>query len=177
MAVEYSAASREEAQQIADALTQLDATLASGADDRPAATEVATLRAGVRGALVTIRSSIEALARIDADDIFKTNPVFATQRYQLITSIEQTKIDFEFEVLPQLQQLAHRRVAEARLHPSVTLNTEALPPAGLGGGWTPDRLLSSAEHCIDQSTRALDLVSKTAGLIRAFVLLAGLTPV
>ena len=176
MAVEYSSASREDAQQIADALTQLDALLARVGTDGPVAVDVAALRARVRQALVAIRTGIETLARIDADDVFKTNPVFATQRYQLITSIEQTKLDFEFEVVPQLQQLAHQRVAGARLHPPVTLSAEALPPATTDGGWTPDRLLSSAEHCVDQSMRALDLVSKTAGLIRAFVLLAGLAP-
>ena len=167
MAVEYSGASREAAQEIADALTRLDDVLAAGTFDATAADDLAALRARVRRELVSVRTDLQALGQIDADDVFKTNPVFATQRYQIITSIEQTRIDFEFEVVPALQKFARQNVDRAKQHSS----------SERADGWTPRAVLESAERLVDDSTRAVSVVSKATALIRAFMLLAGLAPI
>jgi hypothetical protein len=167
MAVEHSGASGSTAQDLADALAQLDELLASQAYDDVQAADVAALRARVRRGLVSMRTDLEALSRLDADDVFRTNPVFATQRYQLITSLEQTKLDFEFDLAPALEKLASASIEQARRRPPVYTD---------GTGLNLEQILDSAERFVDASTRAVGVVSKAGALISALSLLAGLVP-
>jgi hypothetical protein len=174
--LERSGASDSTAKDLADALTQLDEILRSHAYDDLEVADVTALRARVRRSLVSIRTDLGALAQLDADDVFKTNPVFATQKYQLITNIEQTKIDFEFEIAPALHKLACASLERARMDPTADLDTEVLSARSYGDGWTVDQVLDSAQKLVDTSTKAVGIISKAGALISALGLLAGVVP-
>jgi len=81
MAEEYTEAMRREAKKIATTLKQLDALLASEKLGALLAEDVTELRRNVRKMLVGVNSDREAPANIESEDIFKTNPVFATHDF------------------------------------------------------------------------------------------------
>jgi hypothetical protein len=174
--LERSGGSDSTAKDLADALSQVDEILRSHAYDDLEAADVTALRARVRRSLVSIRTDVEALSRLDADDVFRTNPVYATQRYQLITNIEQTKLDFEFDIAPALHKLACAGLERARLDPAADLDSEVLSARSSADGWTLDQVLDSAEKFVDSSTKAVGVISKASALISALGLLAAVLP-
>jgi hypothetical protein len=160
--MEYTAGSRQEADQLVVALAQIDELL------DPAATRAAQsapqalvdMRLKVRQALVKLRTDVAALEEVEKADVFGTNPVFATQRYQLMSRIEETKVSFEFELVPALRRATQDALAAAR---------EQKPESDA---------LGMAERLIDQSARAVTLVARLLPIAHAIAaLLTGAAPV
>jgi hypothetical protein len=173
MAEEYTEVSRRNAEQIAATLKQLDMILASDKIATPPTGDITELRGRVRKLLVDINSDLEALANIDRQDVFKTNPVFATQRYQLIRNAETSKIAFEFEILPSLQTLTKRVVEEVKQKAPERADVAALPPHPPGEQWTVQRVVDTAQTFVTQATKAAEVAGKGYALVKALGLLSG----
>ena len=172
MADGYIASSREEAEQIAETLKQLDAILAGEGAAALEAGDLSGLRRDVRKMLVGVRTDLEALAAIDREDVFKTNPVFATQRHQLIQKIESAKIDFEFDILPAITRLTEAAAAKVAGAPAGPIDPKKLPPPE-GGPWTVEKVLKTAERFTDQAAKAVGVAAKGVKLVKALGLLTG----
>ena len=159
--MEYTAASREEADQLVRALAQIDELLdpaaTSAAQTAPQA--LVDVRLKVRQALVRLRTDVAALEEVEKADVFGTNPVFATQRYQLIARIEETKVSFEFDLLAALRRATQNALAAAK---------EQKPESDA---------LGIAERLLDQSSRAVTLVARFLPIANAIAaLVTGIAP-
>jgi hypothetical protein len=154
--VDYAAETRQEAQQMAQALAELDALLANPDHTGLAPEAIQDLRLRVRQALGRMRTDLAALDRVDQDDPFKTNPVFATQRYQLMERLEDTRITFEFDLLPGLRELTRQTIGQA----------SAAQAGEPGPGF-----VQAADKLLEQSNRAVTLVSKVLPIVQALTLL------
>lgn len=174
MAEDYTETSRNEAERIAATLKQLDVILASDKMSALNVGDVTELRRSVRKMLIGFNTDLEGLANIERDDIFKTNPVFATQRHQLIKNIETAKIDFEFDIVPTLEKLTKQVVQHFKRNPPATVDESALPPAPPGTRWTVQKVLDAAEQFVDQAIKAVGVASKAYPLVKALGLLVGI---
>jgi len=129
MAEGYIESSKEkDATQLADTLKQIDSLLQSNNIPETYQKEVLDLRKDVRKLLVDINTSLEMLSNIEKEDILKTDPTFATQKFKIIRTIEDTKVNFEFDVLPKMKKITEELIVETKENPPESLDYEALPP-------------------------------------------------
>ena len=174
MADDYKDASRKEAEQIKKTLIQLDGLLKSDKLSTVYASDASELRERVSELLKTFRQSLENLAQVDRDDVFKTDPTLAGRRFTLIGHIESAKVEFETEVVPALAQLTDQVVEQAKASPPPKLDVSALPPPPSGEKWTVPKVVAAAEQLVEQGTKAAKVAGKAYALVKALGLLVGI---
>jgi hypothetical protein len=174
MADDYKDASRKEAEQIKKTLIQLDALLKSDKLATMYASDASDLRAKVADLLEKFRTSLENLAQVDRDDVFKTDPTLAQRRFILIRNIESAKVEFETEAVPALAQLTDQVVEQAKVSPPAELDVSALPTPPSGEQWTVPRVVAAAERLVEQGTKAAKVAGKAYALVKALGLLVGI---
>jgi hypothetical protein len=160
--LDYAESSRAEAQQLAEAIAQLDNVLA-----RSPGADAASLRQRAAATLVELRAGLEDLDNLEAADIFGVDPSLATRRHVLLRIVEKSKVTFELDILPVLREMARSDLEQSRQHPP------ALAPHE---GWSVDGVLDSAERLIAESDRVTGLVTKVLSIVHALGLLATLVP-
>jgi hypothetical protein len=173
--LDYAESSRAEAQQLAEAIAELDSVLARS----PGAAAV-HLRQRATAALVELRASLEDLNNVEKADIFGVDPSLATRRHVLLRLVEQSKVTFEQDILPALRELARSSLQQSRQNPPGGVNTSELPDSASEGlpqeGWSVDSVLDSAEKFIGESDRVVGLVPKLVSIVHALGLLASFVP-
>jgi hypothetical protein len=160
----YIEEERTGSQKIAESLKQLHNLLESEKLARIYHGDIAELRRNVRRLLIGFNADLESLKRVESDDVFKTNPIFATQRHQLIRNIEIAKVDFEFDVLPKIETLTKDALQEAKRNPS------SLDATSLGNISAIDR----AERSVEMTAKIVVMATKASTLVKALELLSGI---
>jgi hypothetical protein len=173
--LDYAESSRAEAQQLAEAIAELDGVLA-----RSPGAEAEGMRKRATAALVELRASLEDLNNVEKADIFGVDPSLATRRHVLLRLVEQSKVTFEQDILPALRDLARSSLQQSRQNPPDHVDTSELPDsAGEEAppeGWSVDRVLDSAERFIGDGDRVVGLVPKVLSIVHALGMLASLVP-
>ncbi len=167
MASDYLNSSQAEAKDIAKTLRQVDLLLASNKLRDVYQSDATELRRKVKTMLADINTSLNDLSDLEAKHIFKTNPVFATQRHQLIERIETAKIDFEFDIVPALESLTRQVVENSKQNPSMLVKNP-------NESWTAQKILDQAGQFVDQAARAGTILIKAYGLAQALGLVLGI---
>jgi hypothetical protein len=172
--LDYAEASRVEAQQLFDAITQLDTILARA----DASDWVAQLRRTATSTLLDLRTGIEAYLETDKTDVFGTDPSLALRKLQLMKIVEQSKLTFELDVLPNLRSQVRATIELKRLTPPDHVDDKALQRVERDSqGWSVERVLDSAEQLVIQSDRVAGVVAKVASLAHALGMLVSLVAV
>ena len=172
MVVELLDKGQQEAQQLSGTLKDLDRLLEKVSASYP--DDISNLRRTVKKMLVGVNTDVELLANLEKEDIFKTNPVFATQRYQVIKNMEEIQIDFEFEILPALEKITRRTVEQTKQNPPAALDESTLPAPPKGETWTVKKVIETAEGFLDQANKSVGVLTKAYGLVKALGLVVGI---
>jgi hypothetical protein len=168
----YGNKAQLEAEKIADSLKQLDNLLNSENLVKIYAGDLNELRRNIRRLLISLNADLESLKSIEKDDIFRTNPIYATQRYQLIRTIETTKVDFEFDIFPTLQKLTKEALEGAKQNPS-SLDIRSLDSTASVERWTSQKVIETAQQFIDKAGKVVGIATRAYTLVRALGLLSG----
>lgn len=160
--LQFTDSSRREAQQLADAIVELDAVLAQGAFSGEQAAAASALRARAASTLVELRTAIEGLLAVDAADPFGQDPVAATRRHVLMHNAEVSKVQFELDILPDVRRLAAEQLQLNRAEPNGQSD---------GSGW-----LDKAQQLVDDSGRAIGVATRLVAVVHALGMLSGLVP-
>ena len=174
MSERYIEDARQEATELAAALTELDNLLSNEkvAADVPA--DVTPLRKNIKKMLVDLKTSIEAMSGVETADYFGTDPTFAQQRIQLMNRIEQAKIDFEFDILPVLKKTITVMAAKAKAAENPQVNAQALPEPDAGSKWTVSGVIEKAESFIANAEKSVGIATKAYAMVKALGMLAGI---
>jgi len=166
--------SQDEAREIAKTLQQIDLLLASNKLGEVHPSDVSKLRGSVKKLYVSISTDLKTLSSLEEDVLFKTDPSFATQRHQLIKSIETAKIDFEFDIVPALEKLTKQVIEESKQNPPTQVDEKELPPSPHGERWTVQKVLDTASQFVEQAARTGTIITKAYTLAKALGLVLGI---
>jgi hypothetical protein len=157
-------------------LKQLDSLLTNNNNlTRIYADDLNELRKNVRKLLIDFNTNIQQLKNIEQEDAFKTNPIYATQRFQIIRNIETAKVDLEFDLAPVVEKITKQLIQLAKQNPSNSLDVNSLPPLETGDKWTVEKVINISEQFVDKATKAVGIVSKFYPLVKALGLIAGVS--
>lgn len=183
MSVDYSEDSKLESAKIADTLKQLDNILANENLKQTYNVDITNLRGDVRKLLSSFNANIVSLDNIEREDVFKTNPMFATQRYQLIKFIEDAKIEFQFKIVPAVDALTRQILSQAKQNPpnflgnsesSISGTTSTNVPLAEPSKETGKRnILDKVQEFLNQSGKLVEIASKGYLLVKGLGLLVG----
>jgi hypothetical protein len=169
--LDYADASRAEAQQLFDAITQLDTILARA----DTSDELDQLRRVATSALLDLRTGIAAYGETRKANIFSTEPSLFLREWQLMRLVEQSKLSFELDVLPHLRSVVRSTIELKRQTPVDHVDDQELQRVERDSqGWTVEHVLDSAEQLVNQSDRVAGVVAKVASLARALGMLVSL---
>jgi hypothetical protein len=174
MSNNYLETSQRDAEEMSKTLQHVDNLLASDKLDQLYEGDAAELRRKVKTMLMSVNTRLHELSDLEEKDVFKTNPVFATQRHQLIEGIESAKIDFEFDIVPALEKLTKKVVQNSKENPPEQVDEKALPPPPPGERWTVQKVLDTAAQFVEQAARAGTIVTKAYTLAKALGLVLGI---
>jgi hypothetical protein len=175
--LDYAEASRAGAQQLFDAIAQLDTFLNRGSLGADTSDAVSKLRHTATSTLIELRTGIEAYSQVKKANLFGTDPSLALQQLQLMKMVEQSKVTFELDVLPNLRLVVRTTIAQNRQTPPDHVDEGELQKVESNSqGWTVERVLDSAEHLAGESERMVGVVSKVMSLAHALGMLVTLVP-
>lgn len=173
MSTDHTSESKEDANQFREVLNNLDVVLKSELLDEVSADDIKKLRADVKQMLINMETYVEGWRLVDEKDFFGNEPSLALNRLQFIKNIKATKINFEFEILPKIRQIAEETVEKVKQNPPETVDVKRLPPPPSGESWTTQKVLDTAEKFLTQATTAGGVVSKAYKVAQAIALVAG----
>ena len=173
MGEDYTIAAEKGAEKYREALNSLDLVLSSDLLPEAETVSVSELRLKVRNALVDLNTDVQSLRDIKKKNFYGTDPSFALQERQLIRSIEDAKVRFEFEILPAFRKLARETVEKAKENPPALPDQSRLPAPPQGEGWTAEKLVDASEKFINQAEKASGILAKAYAFAKAVSLLVG----
>lgn len=98
----------EEVEQIKEIVMELDKYI-DAMGNKPELQDVygdtGELRDKIKSDLVSLKTDIRDLKRIDETDFYGTDPTLASQRRNVIKNIEKIKIDIEVDVYPKVEKI------------------------------------------------------------------------
>jgi hypothetical protein len=137
------------------------------------AIDINNLRRSVKQMLTSVEVDTENFRQVSEADFFDVDPSLALRKRKLIESIKTAEIEFQFEILPKIQKLAHQTVENARQNPPAQIDESKLPPPPPGESWTADKVIGTAEKLIDTATKAGGLFTKAYVFAKAIGLAVG----
>lgn len=174
MAAQYTNDSQKEAEEIARALKQLDVILANDELKIIYAGDPAQLRKRIKDLLVDIDTNISLLQNVERQDFYGTDPTLARQRVIHTRKIEEDKITFEYEIMPEVEKLTVQTVEYVKQNPPASVDESKLPPALSGEKWTVKKVIETADKFMDQALKAAQVVTKAYAFVKVLGILTGI---
>ena len=148
----------EEVEKIKEIVTELDKYI-DAMGNKPELQDIyedtVELRSKIKSDLVSLKTDIRDLKRIDETDFYGTDPSLANQRRNVVKNIEKIKIDMEVDIYPKVENMTKDLLIKKDvLMPKVTETDK-------------QDIIQKTNDLLDSANRAASIVKKGIGLVGA----------